>query len=145
MVSSFRKSLDKINDCRSKTEQQINGIKSMMTRVEADSHKIESLIRSKTSQIKFLLESKEKELISQLHTQKQKQLNDLVHEKIILEDFKLREYFPLKLFEILEDKIHSKEVQFNNMLSQTKYFKKLLEQTYQMRNQSSLYKDQDAN
>jgi hypothetical protein len=47
-----------------------------------------------------------------------------------LEDIKLREYFPLKLFEILEDKMQTKEVQFLNLLSQTKYFKKLLEQTY---------------
>jgi hypothetical protein len=27
-------------------------------------------------------------------------------DKIELEDFKLREYFPLKLFEILEDKLY---------------------------------------
>jgi len=50
-----------------------------------------------------------------------------------MEDFKLKEFFPIKIFEILEEKIHSKELNLLTVLSQTKYFKKLLEQTYNMR------------
>jgi hypothetical protein len=78
VVNSFRNTLEKINVCRSNTENQILGIKSMMGKVETDSHKVESMIRAKTSQIKYLLESKEKELIGQLHIQKQQQLTELV-------------------------------------------------------------------
>jgi hypothetical protein len=51
----------------------------------------------------------------------------LVQEKIELEDFKLKEYFPLKLFEILEEKQFAKELPHTMLLCQTKYFKKLLE------------------
>ena len=44
-----------------------------------------------------------------------------------MEDYKLREYFPLKLFEILEEKLAAKEIPLMGILCQTKYFKKLLE------------------
>ena len=51
-------------------------------------------------------------------------------DKIELEDCKLREYFPLKLFEILEEKLYgSKEIPVVSLLAQTRYFKKLLDQT----------------
>ena len=61
-----------------------------------------------------------------------------------MEDFKLREYYPLKLFEILEEKIQSKELSLMSILSQTKYFKKLLEQTYNMRKGQSKLRDYDT-
>ena len=55
-------------------------------------------------------------------------------DKIELEDFKLREYFPLKLFEILEEKLYgSKELPVISLLAQTRYFKKLLDQTQTLR------------
>ncbi len=45
-----------------------------------------------------------------------------------MEDYKLREYFPLKLFEILEDKLYgSKDLPVISLLAQTRYFKKLLD------------------
>jgi hypothetical protein len=51
-------------------------------------------------------------------------------DKIELEDCKLREYFPLKLFEILEENLYgSKEIPVVSLLAQTRYFKKLLDQT----------------
>jgi len=63
----------------------------------------------------------------------------LVQKKIDLEDFKLQEYFPLKLFEILEEKQQKKLISYNMILCQTKYFKRLLDQTYSMRkNQSKM-------
>lgn len=34
-----------------------------------------------------------------------------------MEDFKLKEYFPIKLFEILEEKIHLKELPLLTILS----------------------------
>jgi len=50
--------------------------------------------------------------------QKQKVLNQLVMDKIEMEDFKLREYFPLKLFEILEEKLYgTKELPVISLLS----------------------------
>lgn len=54
-----------------------------------------------------------------------------------MEDFKLKEQFPIKLFEILEEKLQLKELPLLTILSQTKYFKKLLEQTYNMRKEQS--------
>jgi hypothetical protein len=64
-----------------------------------------------------------------------------VLDKIELEDFKLREYFPLKLFEILEEKLYgSKELPTMSLLAQTRYFKKLLDQTYSLRKQSTANK-----
>ncbi len=61
-----------------------------------------------------------------------------------MEDFKLKEQFPIKLFEILEEKLHSKELTTLTVLSQTKYFKKLLEQTYNMRKQAQKGEALDA-
>lgn len=61
-----------------------------------------------------------------------------------MEDYKLREYFPLKLFEILEEKTQSKELSYNMMLCQSKYFKRLLEQTYNMRKEQAKIKDNDV-
>ncbi len=55
-----------------------------------------------------------------------------------MEDFKLKEYFPLKLFEILEEKLQAKEIPSLGILCQTKYFKKLLEQTYNMRKEQQM-------
>lgn len=62
----------------------------------------------------------------------------MVQEKIELEDFKLKEYYPLKLFEILEEKQKKKELSMNMLLCQSKYFKKLLEETYNMRKESKM-------
>lgn len=46
----------------------------------------------------------------------------------------MREYFPLKLFEILEEKLYNtKELPVITLLAQTRYFKKLLDQTYTLR------------
>jgi hypothetical protein len=51
-----------------------------------------------------------------------------------MEDSKLREYYPLKLFEILEDKLyHTKEIPVVSLLAQTRYFRKLLDQTFTLR------------
>ena len=50
-----------------------------------------------------------------------------MHDKIEMEDYKLKEYFPLKLFEILEERIQSKDLSLMSFLSQTKYFKKLID------------------
>lgn len=73
-------------------------------------------------------------MITNVHLQKQKVLNQLVIDKIELEDFKLREYFPLKLFEILEEKLYgTKELPVLGLLCQTRYFKKLLDQTQTLR------------
>lgn len=77
-------------------------------------------------------------MISSVHLQKQKLLNRLVQDKIEMEDFKLKEYFPLKLFDILEEKLQAKEIPCLGILCQTKYFKKLLEQTYNMRKEQQL-------
>jgi hypothetical protein len=67
-------------------------------------------------------------------------------DKIELEDFKLREYFPLKLFEILEEKLYgTKELPVVNLLSQARYFKKLLDQTYTLRKHTARVRDTDEN
>lgn len=65
------------------------------------------------AQLKYALEMKEKELIGSVNAQKQDFLGWLVREKIQAEDFKLKEDFPLKLFEILEEKIATKEITLN--------------------------------
>jgi hypothetical protein len=67
-------------------------------------------------------------------------------DKIEMEDFKLREYFPLKLFEILEEKMYgTKELPVISLLAQTRYFKKLLDQTQTLRRQTSRIRDTDEN
>ncbi|CDW79206.1 UNKNOWN [Stylonychia lemnae] len=143
ILNSFRGTLEKINVDRGKTDQMINQIKYQMTKAETDAHKTEHLIRAKTQQLKYQLEIKEKEAISNLHLQKQRILNQLVQDKIEMEDFKLKEFFPIKIFEILEEKVQSKELPVLTVLSQTKYFKKLLEQTYNMRKEQSKSRDQE--
>ena len=116
-----------------------------MHQAEQDAHKVEFRVRQKTQQLKYLLETKEKELVQQVHRQKQQVLSRLVSAKIELEDFKLKEQFPIKLFEILEEKLHAKELSLFTILSQTKYFKRLLEQTYTMRkSQSQTLIDQEG-
>jgi hypothetical protein len=67
-----------------------------------------------------------------------------VLDKIELEDYKVREYFPLKLFEILEEKLYnSKELPVITLLAQTRYFKKLLDQTYTLRRNTARLRDAD--
>jgi hypothetical protein len=67
-------------------------------------------------------------------------------DKIELEDFKVREYFPLKLFEILEEKLYgTKELPVMSLLAQTRYFKKLLDQTYSLRRATAKIRDTDEN
>eukprot|EP00347_Sterkiella_histriomuscorum_P016401 403353329 len=143
VMSSYRNTLDKINDSRSKTDSNIINIKHLMTKAESDAHKTEHLIRAKIQQLKYFLEQKEKECIQNVHMQKQKVINQLVQEKIELEDFKLKEQFPIKLFEILEEKVQSKELPLLTILSQTKYFKKLLEHTYTLHKEQSKVRDVD--
>lgn len=136
-MSAYRNTLDKINLDRDKTDAGINRIKVLMAKAETDTQAVERLLRGKGSQLRQLVEAKEKELIQQLHLQKQKVLNQLVLDKLELEDFKLREYFPLKLFEILEEKLYTtKELPTMSLLAQTRYFKKLLDQTYSLRKQT---------
>lgn len=143
-MQAYRTTLDKINGARDKTESAIGKIKSLMTKVEGDTHKVESTIRGKCSQIRMIIDAKEKELIQTVHLQKQKVVNQLVIDKIELEDFKLREYFPLKLFEILEEKLYgTKELPIMSLLAQTRYFKKLLDQTYTLRRQTARIRDTD--
>jgi len=105
-MNQYRNTLDKINGARDKTEYNIDRIKTLMTRAEGDTQKVEAIVRSRCQQIRQLIDQKEKELIQGVHMQKQKVLNQLVMDKIEMEDFKLREYFPLKLFEILEEKLY---------------------------------------
>ena len=61
-----------------------------------------------------------------------------MQDKIEMEDFKLKQYFPLKLFDILEEKIASKELSLLSILSQTKYFKKLLEQANSIKREQNM-------
>jgi len=130
VMTQYKNTLDKINGTRDKTDFNITRIKSLMTKAEADTQKVEATIRGKCQLARQLIDAKEKEMITSAHLQKQKVLNHLVMDKIELEDFKLREYFPLKLFEILEDKLYgSKELPVVSLLAQTRYFKKLLDQT----------------
>ena len=57
-------------------------------------------------------------MIQTVLSQKQQVLNQLVVDKIAMEDSKLREYYPLKLFEILEDKLyHTKEIPVVSLLA----------------------------
>lgn len=62
-MSAYRSTLDKINGARDKTESGITKIKSLMTKAEGDTHRVEATIRSKCTQIRQIVDAKEKELI----------------------------------------------------------------------------------
>ena len=68
------------------------------------------------NQLRLLLDKREKEIIFKLQNNKQAYQANLVKEKIKLEDFKVKENFPLKIFEILEEKFKSKEMSLNLLL-----------------------------
>ena len=57
----------------------------------------------------------------------------MVQKKIRAEEVNMREMYPIKLFEILEEKLSKKQISAVNFLSQTKYFKKVLDITCKTR------------
>ena len=77
---------------------------------------LETVIRSQIAHLKFALEEKERDLLIKVQTDKTMRVNFLVKEKIKLEEYKLKEDFPLKLFEILEEMFANKELPYNLFL-----------------------------
>ena len=69
--------------------------------------------------MKFALEEKERDLLIKVQTDKTMRINFLVKEKIKLEEYKLKEDFPLKLFEILEEMFSNKDLPHNLFLLQS--------------------------
>lgn len=45
VMNQYRNTLDKINGARDKTEYNIDRIKTLMTRAEGDTHKVETIVR----------------------------------------------------------------------------------------------------
>ena len=58
-------------------------------------------------------------MLIKVQTDKTMRINFLVKEKIKLEEYKLKEDFPLKLFEILEEMFSNKDLPHNLFLLQS--------------------------
>ena len=70
VMSQYKNTLDKINGTRDKTDFNITRIKSLMTKAEADTQKVEATIRGRCQLARQLIDSKEKEMITSVHLQK---------------------------------------------------------------------------
>ena len=68
-------------------------------------------------------------------------VNNLVKERIKLEEYKLKEDFPLKLVEILEEMFANRDLPYNIFLLQSIYFKKLLSTTIKQRKECTSIAD----
>ena len=69
-MSQYKNTLDKIIGTRDKTDFNITRIKSLMTKAEADTQKVEATIRGRCQLARQLIDSKEKEMIASVHLQK---------------------------------------------------------------------------
>ncbi len=74
-MTQYKNTLDKINGARDKTDFNISRIKALMSKAESDTQKVEATIRGKCQQARQLIDAKEKEMITNVHLQKQKVLN----------------------------------------------------------------------
>ncbi len=67
VMNQYKNTLDRINGARDKTETNIARIKTLMTKADGDTQRIEGIVRGRCQGMRQLIDQKEKELIQGVH------------------------------------------------------------------------------